>query len=145
MVLVVGLWLAVGVDLYRSHRAVPNDPVSCLTEAVYFEARGEPWHGQLAVANVVLNRVADAKFPDSVCAVVRQRGQFSYLWDELPEAVVDAVAWDKAADIARLALAGVRLEDTQAALFYHADYVDPPWARDKIPLARLGHHRFYRD
>lgn len=123
---------------------------ACLTEAIYFEARGEPVEGQVAVAEVVLNRVDGDTYPDTVCDVVRQGTgrlnacQFSYTCDGIADTVTDAGAWDTAGRVARAMLDGAPRRITQNATNYHADYVNPYWARAFARTTKVGRHIFYR-
>jgi len=117
----------------------------CLAQAVFFEARGESLEGQLAVAQVVLNRAASGTFPSSICQVVTQPAQFSFVHrGHIPEADRSSECWHKAlaiADIARKkALAG---EVASNVLWYHATYVSPSWGRQKTRFAQIGSHIFY--
>jgi len=120
----------------------------CLALAIYYEARSEPFDGQLAVAEVVMNRVEAERFPDDVCSVVTQGGerlhrcQFSFYCDGLPERPGDMIAWQKAQDLADWVLAG-RASLGLTATHYHADYVEPDWAGDYVYLGQLGTHKFY--
>ncbi len=122
----------------------------CLTEAIYFEARGEPVEGQIAVGEVVLNRVDAPNYPADVCTVVHQGAgnapacQFSYTCDGIPDRVTDAASWDLAGRIARYLLDGAPRRFSGNATHYHADYVDPDWARAYPQTAHLGRHLFYR-
>ncbi|TFL19607.1 cell wall hydrolase [Jannaschia formosa] len=122
----------------------------CLAEAIYFEARGEPIPGQVAVAEVILNRVDSERYPDSICGVVNQGTgrlhacQFSYTCDGIPETVTEPAAWAKAGKIARLLMDGHDRALTRDATHYHADYVDPYWAAVYPQTARVGRHIFYR-
>lgn len=128
-----------------------DDEWECLAQAVYFEARGEPILGQVAVAEVVLNRRDSGRYPDSVCGVVRQgtgerdRCQFSYWCDGQAEDVADAEAWERAGRVARAMLDGAPRALTDGATFYHADSVDPYWADVFAETAQIGAHIFYRD
>lgn len=117
----------------------------CLASAVYFEARGEPLKGQLAVADVVLNRVRSAKYPDSICDVVEQPWQFSFVnaTGRIPEADRSSEAWRKAVAIARIAGAGTARAVARDVLWYHADYVSPGWGRRLARQDRIGLHIFY--
>ena len=117
----------------------------CLASAVYFEARGEPLKGQLAVADVVLNRVRSPKYPDTVCEVVEQPRQFSFVnaTGSIPEADRSSEAWAKAVAIARIALAGTARAVDGDVLWYHADYVAPGWGRRLAREDRIGLHIFY--
>jgi spore germination cell wall hydrolase CwlJ-like protein len=117
----------------------------CLASAVYFEARGEPIQGQLAVADVVLNRVASTRYPNTICEVVEQPMQFSFVnaTGRIPEANRSSEAWLTAVAIARIAQAGtVRAVDSDV-LWYHADYVHPSWGRRLARQDKIGLHIFY--
>lgn len=123
----------------------------CLTQAIYFEARSEPVEGQLAVAQVVLNRVKTSRFPNSICGVVfqnekmRNRCQFSFACDGLSDNPYNEEAWDLAQRISYIALSD-RWEDiTKSAVYYHANYVTPYWVNALETTARHGNHIFYRD
>lgn len=123
----------------------------CLSEALYFEARGESLKGQFAVAEVILNRVAAAGYPDSVCGVVRQGAsrkggcQFSYVCDGKPEVIAEPEAWDRAGKVARLMLDGKGRERlTAGATHFHTQSVRPGWAQVFPQTARIGTHVFYR-
>lgn len=123
----------------------------CLAQAVYFEARSEPAEGQLAVAQVVLNRVASPFWPDSICAVVfqgehrRHRCQFSFACDGLSDNPKNPVAWRRAKAVAAVALEAHWHDLAHDATHYHADYVDPWWRGAMDTTARYGRHIFYRD
>lgn len=122
----------------------------CLAQAIYFEARGEPFEGQMAVAQVVLNRVRDIRYPSDVCAVVfqnaerRHRCQFSFACDGKSDRPRDRRAWASAAKLAVLATGGGLRDVTGAATHYHANYVSPDWAKLLRPTRRIGRHLFYR-
>ena len=123
----------------------------CLAEGIYFEARGEPRRGQVAVAQVIMNRVNHDEFPDTICSVVyqnqhwRNRCQFSFACDGVPERVTERAAWDMAEDVARQVLEGRDLIDTiTESTHYHATYVRPRWAPRMIRLDRVGLHVFYK-
>jgi N-acetylmuramoyl-L-alanine amidase len=117
----------------------------CLASAVYFEARGEPLRGQLAVAEVVMNRAASGRFPTSLCGVVVQPAQFSFVRrGHMPHADRASEAWRRAVGVARVAAEGMapRLLPT-SCLWYHANYVSPGWGRRLAQSARIGLHIFY--
>jgi spore germination cell wall hydrolase CwlJ-like protein len=123
----------------------------CLTNAIYFEARGEPVRGQIAVAQVVMNRVFSGYYPDSVCGVVyqnanrRNRCQFSFACDRHPDRVTEPDAFDRAQEIARETLDGkLWLDDVGKATHYHAYWVRPSWVREMAKLYKIGVHTFYR-
>ncbi len=121
----------------------------CLTEALYFEARGESVKGQIAVAEVILNRVASPKFPDSVCAVVNQGTgrkyacQFTYTCDGHPEIVRELKAHQRVGKIARLMLDGAPRVLSGGATYYHTTAVNPRWAKSFRRTAKHGVHLFY--
>ncbi|MFQ5438786.1 MAG: cell wall hydrolase, partial [Paracoccaceae bacterium] len=124
----------------------------CLSEALYFEARGESVKGQFAVAEVILNRVDARNFPDNVCGVVRQgmgRGkyacQFSYNCDGKSEVIDDHPAYQMVAKVAKLTLDGEPRSLTKGATYYHSTAVNPKWARKFTQTAQIGVHKFYRD
>ena len=126
---------------------------ACLAEAIYFEARGEPLDGQIAVAEVILNRVDSHKYPDTVCEVVKQGApkdvagggcQFSYNCDGIANDMTEKAAYERIGKIAWLMLDDGPRELTDTALFYHADYVNPSWARAFIRTAEIGQHIFYK-
>lgn len=122
----------------------------CLTEGVYFEARGESVMGQLAVAEVIINRVTSGRYPSSICGVVFQgqkskQCQFSFACNGDMKKPRDPVAWRKAQRITHYVLAGkVRNSIVGPATYYHATYVNPNWAQYMIEVAKIGQHVFYR-
>ena len=123
-------------------RAEPED-ILCLSEAIYHEARGEPWRGRLAVATVIINRVKSPLFPNSVCEVIRQPRQFSYWWDGKSDRMKDKVARLVAFRMARKVLEGLRSTEVNGALYYHTNRVDPNWAGHLRQVAAFGSHIFY--
>jgi spore germination cell wall hydrolase CwlJ-like protein len=119
--------------------------MKCLAQAVYFEARGEPLAGQLAVARVVINRATSGLYPPDYCAVVTQRSQFSFVkGGRIPEADEGSEAWRRARAIAQIAHQDLWQSEARDALYFHASYVNPSWARRKTQLARIDTHIFYR-
>jgi len=118
----------------------------CLTMNVYFEARSEDYEGQMAVAQVTLNRVASEKYPDNVCDVVWQRKQFSWTHDGKSDTPRDAVAWAIATNVARLAMKeGTPRTVGEGVLFYHATYAEPYWSKQFTKTAQYGTHIFYKE
>ena len=121
----------------------------CLSEALYFEARGESEKGIFAVAEVILNRVDSARFPMTVCGVVRQgtgrrhECQFSYYCDGRPETIRETAAWARVGKIARLMIDGGARDLTGGATFYHTRAVAPYWSRAFDRTAAIGAHLFY--
>ena len=115
--------------------------VRCLAENVYHEARGEPRAGQVAVAEVTMNRVASPRFPDSVCRVVHQQAAFSWTLGEMP--APRGRAWQQALDVAANVFDGEHTPVVPDALHYHARGVEPTWARANPPIKTIGRHIFY--
>jgi len=119
--------------------------MKCLAQAVYFESRGEPLSGQLAVARVVINRAASGLYPADYCSVVTQRKQFSFVRNgRIPAADETSTAWRRAKAIAQIAHQDLWDSEAGDALYFHATYVNPSWARRKTQLARIDTHVFYR-
>ncbi len=131
--------------------SVPDTQFQCLAEAVYFEARSEPYRGQVAVAQVVLNRVKSPLYPNTICGVVYQNQhrhnacQFSFACDGIPEKVTEPDAWKTASEVAEKVLRGdIYLTEVANATHYHANYVSPDWSRKMKRMTRIGLHIFYR-
>jgi hypothetical protein len=125
---------------------------NCLARAIYFEARSESELGQLAVAKVILNRTRDPNYPKTVCGVVYQGSdrrnscQFSFACDGLPDEIKNKEAWNHSKRVAHKAMAGDQsIRVIGAATNYHADYVQPRWARSMKRLIKIGRHIFYTD
>ncbi len=123
----------------------------CLANAIYFESRGEPERGQMAVAQVVMNRVFSQYYPDNVCGVVYQNAhrhlacQFTFACDNVRDVVTEPDAWARATRIAADMLDGkIWLQDIGKATHYHATYVNPWWVRTMRKHKTLGIHIFYR-
>jgi spore germination cell wall hydrolase CwlJ-like protein len=116
----------------------------CLAQAIYFESRGEPLDGQIAVAEVVLNRVDDRNFPGTVCGVTRQGCQFSYTCDGNSDTMKSGVAKARSEKLASLMLAGRPRTLTDGALYFHTRSVRPDWSRRFARTTTIGHHMFYR-
>lgn len=117
----------------------------CLAGAVYFEARGEPLAGQLAVAEVIVNRSEDSRFPRTYCGVVAQPGQFSFMrGSRMPAIREGSAAWERAVAVAHIADKGLWETQAEGAVFFHARYVKPGWTRNKTRLAQIDTHIFYR-
>ena len=123
----------------------------CLANAVYFEARGEPVRGQIAVAQVVLNRVFSPFYPKTVCGVVYQNAhrhlacQFTFACDGVPDVVTEPDAWLRAKRIAADMLDGkLWMPEVAKSTHYHASWVHPDWVNEMKRIYRLGVHTFYR-
>ncbi len=121
----------------------------CLAQAVYFEARGEAIPGQVAVAQVVMNRVRDARYPDEICGVVfenehrRHRCQFSFACDGRSDRPRHARAWETAKQVAMLVKYHAVADLVGPSTHYHADYVSPRWSSRLEKVAVIGKHIFY--
>jgi hypothetical protein len=124
--------------------------LQCLTQAVYYEARGESENGQRAVAQVVLNRVRHPAYANSVCGVVYQGSerstgcQFSFTCDGSMNAAIEPYAWERARRIAAAALAGSVYRPVGFATNYHTTAISPYWAPSLVPQIVVGAHIFYR-
>ena len=123
----------------------------CLANAVYWESRSEPVRGQMAVAQVVLNRVFSPFYPNDVCSVVYQNAsrhlacQFTFACDGKRKVITERGAWARANRIAKQTLDGkIYVADVAKSTHYHATYVHPYWAREMKKLVRHGIHNFYR-
>jgi spore germination cell wall hydrolase CwlJ-like protein len=123
----------------------------CLANAVYFESRGEAVRGQMAVAQVVMNRVFSGFYPNTVCGVVYQNAhrrlacQFTFACDGIPDVITEPQAWVRAARIAKDTLDGKYwLPEVNRATHYHAYWVRPSWIREMTKLYKFGVHTFYR-
>ncbi|SEL07879.1 Cell Wall Hydrolase [Roseovarius azorensis] len=122
----------------------------CLAEALYFEARGESVKGQFAVAEVILNRVDDPSYPDTVCGVIHQgtgrkyQCQFTYTCDGHPDTIHEKEAFRQVGKVARLMVDGAPRRLTSGATHYHTRAVSPRWARHFPRTATIGVHHFYR-
>lgn len=119
----------------------------CIAIAVYHEARGEPLDGQLAVAEVIMNRAASGRYPLSWCEVVKQPWQFSFVnprTGRMPGVKRDSAAWAYAQAITRIAVGNFADALPGDVLWYHADYVAPSWGRRLAKVEKIGAHIFYR-
>ena len=115
----------------------------CLAGAIYFESRSESLEGQLAVAEVIRNRADSGRFPRSLCGVVRQPGQFSFVrGGRIPSVNRGSRDWREAVAIARIASADRWESNAPDALFFHATRVSPRWKLRRV--ATVGNHVFYR-
>ena len=130
----------------------------CLALNTYHEAKNQSMVGQIAVAEVVMNRVADGRYPNTVCEVVKQgpkykgsdipvrhKCQFSWFCDGKSDLPKNEKAWKKAQDYAYLVLYNrITIDLTEGATHYHATYVKPAWAKTKTRTTRIETHIFYR-
>ena len=124
----------------------------CLSMNIYFEAQDQPVAGQVAVAQVVMNRVRDSRFPNTVCEVVYDGGelvkhtcQFSWYCDGKSDIPFDTFAWEQAQLVASAVMAGSGHVELEGVTHYHAVYVHPYWAQSMEYVAQIGDHKFYFD
>jgi N-acetylmuramoyl-L-alanine amidase len=121
----------------------PDEETDCLARAVYWESKGEPLNGQLAVANVIINRAHSGRFASTICGVVRQRSQFSFVrGGYIPAAPQGSRSWRTAVAIALIATRDLAGDAAPQALFFHARSVHPGWRLTRV--ASVGNHIFYR-
>ena len=126
--------------------------LQCMTQNIYYEASHEPAEGKIAVAQVVMNRMASGAFPNDPCQVIFQRNvfykttvcQFTWYCDgSVKRRTIDPIKWKESYEAAQMVLMeGFRLPGLKDALYYHADYVNPRWNKDRV--AKIGRHIFYR-
>jgi len=132
----------------------------CLAQNIYFEAANQPEAGRIAVANVTLNRVADAQFPGTICGVVYDaklrenwlgqkvpilhQCQFSWYCDGKSDEPTDSKTWLKALLLSDQILNGHFVDITEDSLWYHADWTEPYWAEYLTPTVQINNHIFYK-
>lgn len=134
-----------------------EEEIHCMAKNIYFEARNQSHTGKIAVALVTLNRVADGRYPDTVCGVVyqsytwngnpiRHKCQFSWYCDGKSDKIYDRVAWSDAVSVAydAITLYSGGFDITNGATHYHTRYVDPHWASSLTFLGSIDEHEFYR-
>lgn len=115
-----------------------------MSEAIVYESRGESERGQKAVADVIMCRYKDSRWPDTIAGVVYQRSQFSYVIDMHKQRLPSKNDFQKARHISILTLTGQRNIETNAC-WYHANHVKPSWAKKMKLVATIGNHKFYKD
>lgn len=129
----------------------------CMALNIYHEARSESLVSQLAVSQVVINRVQDSRYPNNVCDVIKQgityknsnkpvihKCQFSWYCDGKPDEPKNQKHWEKAIKVASLALHSRLIDITEGSTHYHAYYVKPSWVASKTKITRIESHIFYR-
>jgi len=147
--------IIVSITIYQSFESRKvNSEMRCLALNIYHEARGEPKQGQYAVAEVTMNRVTSKHFPNTICRVVYEKR-----WDRIRKRYVGAFSWTeidsrskiinkklmlRAWQIAKDVYHKNEAETVKGALFYHAHYIRPSWARTKLKITQIGQHIFYR-
>jgi len=137
-----------------------TSPTLCLAQNIYFEAANQPLAGRMAVAQVVMNRVADKRFPDSVCGVVyqarmftnwkgrvvprRHQCQFSWFCDGKSDTILGSKTWTNAINLAGHVILDNPTDITEGSLYYHADWVHPYWADQLQRVLQIKNHIFYK-
>jgi spore germination cell wall hydrolase CwlJ-like protein len=134
--------LAAAVAAQETPREL-DEQLRCLATGIYFEAKGEPLSGQLAVAEVILNRTESGRFPRNVCGVLTQPGQFSFVrGGRMPSVNTDSRSWRTAVAVAQVAMDDHWENPMPGALYFHARSVSPGWRLAR--LGSVGNHVFYR-
>lgn len=135
----------------KNGKAVSEKELWCMATAIYFEARSESYRGQVAVGQVVMNRLHHRLYPDTICNVVfqnehmRNACQFSFACDGIPEKVTEKKAWAQAEEIAKGVINGtLYITEVGKSTHYHATYVYPHWAPRLKRNTKIGHHIFYQ-
>jgi spore germination cell wall hydrolase CwlJ-like protein len=133
-------------------QANADSEIKCLATALYFEARGESMRGQMAVAQVILNRVKNPAYPKTICGVVYQdakylhRCQFSFACDGTHDVIAEKASWAAALSLARRIVTGGNatiVAEVGDSISYHSTDVAPDWAGQMRRVDRIGHHVFY--
>ncbi len=150
-VIKAALPLQAGLGVRLQGMTVSAEERQCFAQAIYFEARKESRRGQEAVGAVVLNRVRDRRFPDTICGVVQEGGesnrhrcQFSWWCDGRSDVPKDPEAWAAVQRVADAVLAGEVIDPTKGALYFHASSVNPLWRKKLRRTAQIDAHIFYR-
>jgi|TARA_R110000822_G_scaffold46237_1_gene123200 N-acetylmuramoyl-L-alanine amidase len=130
------------VNLRYESRTIMIAAATCLALALFHEARGEPALGQLMVAKVILNRVASDRFPDTVCDVIMQHRQFSFVQNGKFPKLKDQKAWKSSQDLANQILEDKRILPQSVADHYHTESVRPVWRKDLHRVSKIGKHIF---
>jgi spore germination cell wall hydrolase CwlJ-like protein len=133
--------LSAAVDAQAMPGAQDSE-LNCLAVGVYYESKGEPLAGQLAVAEVLLDRTTSGRFPRSICSVLTQRGQFSFVRGGVVPTPPANAQWRKALAVAQVAKKDLWESPVDGALYFHARYVSPGWKRPRAGI--IGNHVFYR-
>ena len=123
----------------------------CMAKNIYFEAGNQSREGKVAVGLVVFNRVRSTLYPNTICGVIQQRKQFSWFWDGVSdEPVLSDPQWKVSVEVAKELMLSYNKKELSSTMLpfkathYHADYVNPRWARQRDQIAKIGNHIFYR-
>ena len=134
------------VEAKQNSITANDDQLACLALNIYHESRGESIMGQIAVGYVTLNRVASKLYPNTICSVVKQAKQFSWFSDGKSDKPHNLEAWVVSQSIANSVLGAYNRGEqdiTQGSMWYHADYVNPKWAKNLVQTVRFAKHIFY--
>jgi spore germination cell wall hydrolase CwlJ-like protein len=145
------------IDLYKKHINELNNKVIeyemsyidendlfWLAKNIYFEGRGETELGKIAIGMVVLNRVNSGQYPDSIEEVVKQKHQFEWYWDNIPDKINNSKAWKECLEISKQLLKGdIERDPTKGSLYYHSKKIKPNWLKNKQITISIGNHKFY--
>jgi spore germination cell wall hydrolase CwlJ-like protein len=167
VLIMLGIWIATSLLGWAIHHrdivsdvptntqitmAMREQQLGCLTKNIYYEAGSEPFEGKVAVAQVTLNRAQQGGFPDDVCKVIYQKNavynkvlcQFSWVCENASGMKpVNKTAYAESEAVAKkVLLEGFRLPSLKDALYFHGDYINPGWRKEKV--AHIGRHIFYR-
>lgn len=134
--------LGVGLITKPEPKRASAADIRCLAKNIYYEARGEPFHGQVAVALVTLNRLNKGTFGSSICEVVYAKNQFSWT-NNRKRKILDSKAWDASIDLAAAVLNNTVILPELKALYFHATYVKPKWSKQREKITTIGKHIFY--
>lgn len=154
--------IVIEVSTPVKQQVIDYDQLECLAKNIYFEARGESLEGQIAVSQVVMNRVQSKHFPNTICEVVyqgqlstwylevkgievpvRNRCQFSWWCDGRSDNPKDMTAWGEALTVAAGVIRNEYNDYTNGAMWYHANYVKPDWRHQFTHVTDIGNHKFY--
>ena len=129
----------------RPSREYSKEVQKCLAKNVYYEARGEDVHGQLAVAQITLNRLEMGNWGNTTCSVVFSKNQFSWTEDKTlrNKALVEPEAWEVSMAVSKTALLGATLYDLRDAIYFHTTQVKPVWRKSMNKIKQIGAHIFY--
>jgi len=142
-----------------SFNSFADRSLHCMAQNVYFEAASESFIGQIAVAQVVMNRVKSEYFPDNPCDVIfegpsyisargnilpiKHKCQFSWYCDGKPESITDRKAWDTAVNVSMRVLLNTLPDITEGSMWYHNTSVNPYWSNSKTKVTQIDNHIFY--
>lgn len=141
--MLIPIWVAPSLIMREQPLQVSTREVNCLAENIYYEARNQSIVGQIAVAQVTINRMQhDSMFKSSICGVVHEKSQFSWTLSKV-QPKKEPEAWNMSKALAKAVIDGYARIPNFDALYYHTDKVNPKWNRKKQPITKIGSHIFY--